>query len=175
LKIGVDENDPQQLTDLCEKTKVTLENIDGKIFVFVDHEDVGNEIRSEEVGLKASKISASPIVRTKLLAIQREAGGNGGLVAEGRDMGSVVFPNADYKFFLDADIRERTRRRHDELLLKHGIADRSAIMKDMQQRDLQDSQREVAPLKVPPNAIIIDTTYLSVSQVLEKMLNHIRV
>jgi len=174
LKKNIDVNDPDQLKKICMETDVTLKNIDGKMIVYVDNEDVRDKIRTENVGLAASTISSVPVVRQKLLSLQREAGASGGIIAEGRDMGSVVFPNADYKFYLDADIRERTKRRHDELVRNCGNADMSRILKDMQVRDQQDSQREIAPLKATPDSIVIDSTHLSISQVVEKILNHMQ-
>jgi cytidylate kinase len=114
--------------------------------VFVDGEEVGGKIRTEEVGLAASSISAFPVVREKLLSLQRDAGARGGIVAEGRDMGSVVFPNADFKFFLDADLEERIRRRTRELGDGNQPAQTACVAKDMRARDQQDSQRKIAPL-----------------------------
>jgi cytidylate kinase len=170
-KIGV--NDADELAKLCSATDVTLKNLDGKMAVFVDGEDVRDKIRTEEVGLAASALSAFPVVREKLLSLQREAGARGGIVAEGRDMGSVVFPDADAKFFLDANIEERIRRRHDELVQKNGLVGLAAISRDMQARDHQDSQRKIAPLIAAPDAIIIDSTSLDVSQVVERILERV--
>ncbi len=138
--------------------------------VYVDGEDVGDKIRTEEIGLAASRISAYAVVRQRLLQLQREAGRNGGIVAEGRDMGSVVFPDADFKFYLDADIKERIKRRHKELLGKGNSSELLAIQKDMETRDNQDSKREIAPLKPTSSSIIIDSTKLSLQEVVEKIV-----
>jgi cytidylate kinase len=124
--------------------------------------------------LAASTISAFPVVREKLLSLQREAGaGGGGIVAEGRDMGSVVFPDAQFKFFLDANIEERIRRRRTELIQKNGPGGLDSVSRDMQARDHQDLQRKTAPLTVSPNAIIIDSTSLDISQVVEIILERV--
>lgn len=173
LKNEIDVNDPDNLSELCSATKVTLKNLNGKMTVFVDGENVDDKIRTEEVGLTASTLSAYPVVRKKLLFLQREAGARGGIVAEGRDMGSVVFPDADFKFFLDANIEERIRRRHDELIQKNKPSARDAISRDMKARDHQDSQREIAPLTAAPDAMIIDSTSLDVSQVVEIILKRV--
>ncbi|PKN20947.1 MAG: cytidylate kinase [Deltaproteobacteria bacterium HGW-Deltaproteobacteria-6] len=173
LKNKMDVNDPDELSKLCSSTQVALKNLEGKITVLVDGEDVGDKIRTEEVGLAASIISAFPVVREKLLSLQREAGARGGIVAEGRDMGSVVFPDAEFKFFLDAKIEERIRRRHEELVQKNDKADRDAISRDMQARDHQDSQRKIAPLTALPGSIIIDSTHLDVAQVVEMILKRV--
>ncbi|MDD4357855.1 MAG: (d)CMP kinase [Smithellaceae bacterium] len=173
LKCRIDVNDPDKLGQLCSNTDVILKNKNRAMSVFVDGEDVGNKIRTEEVGLAASTLSTFPVVREKLLYLQREAGGRGGIVAEGRDMGSVVFPDAEIKIFLDADVGERIRRRHDQLVEKNSSVVLSDISRDMQARDHQDSRRKIAPLVAAPGAIIIDSTSLNVSQVVEKILEHI--
>jgi CMP/dCMP kinase len=170
LKDKIDVHDSGALEKLCATTDVTLRNLNGKMAVFVDGYDVGDQIRTEEVGLAASTLSAFPVVREKLLSLQREAGAHGGIVAEGRDMGSVVFPDADAKFFLNANIEERIRRRHEELTQKNKPAARDAISRDMQARDFQDSRRQIAPLAAAPDAVVIDSTFLDVSQVVEKIM-----
>lgn len=173
LKAEISLEDTDALAYLCSGTRVSLKNRDGKMLVLVDGEDVGNKIRTEEVGLAASKISGFSVVRESLLNLQRDAGLQGGVVAEGRDMGSIVFPHADYKFYLDADVEERTKRRYKELQAKGAGAEYQGIQKDMMARDNQDSQRKIAPLKAPADAIIIDSTRLSVDGVVEKIIDHI--
>jgi cytidylate kinase len=173
LKISLDE--VSSLADLCSHTKVILKNIGGQMKVSVDGEDVEEKIRTEEVGLAASKISTFAVVRERLLNLQREAGAEGGIVAEGRDMGSVVFPHADYKFYLDAKLEERIKRRYEELLIKDASVEYQSIQKDMFARDNQDKQREIAPLKAPDDAIIIDSDNLSVQEVVDKIIFYISV
>ena len=170
LKDKIVLDDLYALNSLCSNTSIVLKNIDGQMKVYVDGEDVGDKIRTEEIGLTASKISAFAIVRQRLLQLQREAGAQGGIVTEGRDMGSVVFPHADYKFYLDADIEERIRRRHKELLGKGNSSELQSIQKDMLARDKQVSKREIAPLKPTSSSIIIDSTKLSVPEVIEKII-----
>jgi CMP/dCMP kinase len=173
LKNNINVRDANELAKLCSTTDIALKNLDGKLTVYVDGENIDNKIRTEEVGLEASTISAFPVVREKLLSLQREAGARGGIVAEGRDMGSVVFPEAEFKFFLDADVEERIQRRHTELAQKNGPAKRDAVTRDMQARDQQDSQRKIAPLTAASDAIIIDSTFLDVSQVVEMILKRV--
>jgi len=173
LKISLDE--VSSLADLCSHTKVILKNIGGQMKVSVDGEDVEEKIRTEEVGLAASKISTFAVVRERLLNLQKEAGARGGIVAEGRDMGSVVFPHADYKFYLDAKLEERIRRRYEELLINDASVEYQSIQKDMFARDNQDKQREIAPLKAPDDAIIIDSDNLSVQEVVDKIIFYISV
>jgi len=173
LKKNMDVNHPGELAELCSTTEVALQKVNGNMTVLVDGEDVGEKIRTEEVGLAASTISAFAVVREKLLSLQREAGAGGGIVAEGRDMGSVVFPNADFKFYLDADLEERIRRRCGELASKTGEAEHSAVSRDMRARDAQDTNRKIAPLAAAPDAVIIDSTSLTIPQVVEKILEHL--
>jgi cytidylate kinase len=113
----------------------------------------------------ASTISALPEVREALLPVQRRFAGKGGVVCEGRDMGTVVFPDADLKIYLDADIAERARRRHLELVSRGVGSDFEIIRDEIARRDKQDMERGVAPLRVPEGAVIIDTTGLSIQQV----------
>ncbi|MGD0277941.1 MAG: (d)CMP kinase [Smithella sp.] len=174
LKIKTSLDKISSLADLCSNTTVVLKNTGGQMKVYLDGDDVEYKIRTEEVGLAASKISTFAVVREKLLTLQREAGIQGGIVAEGRDMGSVVFPHADYKFYLDAHLEERIKRRHKELSVKDASVEYKSIQKDMLARDKQDKQRELAPLKAPDGAIIIDSDNLSVEQVVDKILFYIQ-
>jgi CMP/dCMP kinase len=175
LKFKISLDDVNALSDLCFNTNVVMKNIDGQMKVYVDGEGVEVKIRTEEVGLAASKISMFAVVRERLLNLQREAGAQGGIVAEGRDMGSVVFPHADYKFYLDANLEERIKRRHKELLEKGATVEYKSIQKDILIRDNQDKQREIAPLKATDDAIIINSDNLSVEKVVEKIIFHISV
>lgn len=175
LKLKISLEDISSLHNLCLNTDVYLKNVNGQMKVFVDGEDVEQKIRTEEVGLAASKISTYAAVREKLLDLQREAGVRGGIVAEGRDMGSVVFPGADCKFYLDAGVDERTKRRYKELAGKGLSAEYQSIQKDMISRDEQDKQRELAPLKAPEGAIVIDSDNLSIEEVVEKIFSSISI
>jgi cytidylate kinase len=173
LKNKVPLDDVSALNSLCSNTSVSLKNVAGQMKVYVDGEDVGDKIRTEEIGLTASKISAFAVVRQSLLQLQREAGAQGGIIAEGRDMRTVVFPHADYKFYLDADIEERIKRRHKELLGKGHSSELQSIQKDMLARDKQDSEREIAPLKPTSCSIIINSTNLSVEEIVEKIIRQV--
>lgn len=173
VRLGLSPDDPAVLAQMCSSTKMILSHAEDKMILYVDGEDVEQKIRTEEIGMVASKISTFPAVRAALLDLQRQAGAQGGIVAEGRDMGSVVFPDADYKFYLDARLDERIRRRYEELLSKGHSADYKLIQKDMMKRDRQDKERAIAPLKPPQGAIIIDSDNLSIPGVVEKIMSHI--
>lgn len=170
MQKGISIADEEGIADLCSRSGIRLRRVDDALRVFVDAQDVTEKIRTESVGLLASSLSAMPVVRSALLSIQRESGKNGGVIAEGRDMGTVVFPDADLKFFLDADAEERIRRRFKELVMRGEEVNYPSLKKDLLSRDRQDRERAIAPLKVPEGAIIIDSTRLTIDAVMETML-----
>jgi len=133
--------------------------------------DVTAAIRSPEISQRASKISALPAVRTALLEVQRRIGAAGGVVAEGRDVGSVVFPDAEVKLFLTADVRERARRRAAELRARGIAAEDDQVQSEIESRDARDAGRESAPLVRPEGALIVDSSTLSAEQVVAFMLD----
>lgn len=171
---GISAGDEERLSDLCTRIDVSLKSVNGGIGIFVDDKDVTEKIRTQEIGMLASKVSAVPVVREALLSIQRETGENGGIVAEGRDMGTVVFPDADFKFFLDANVAERSRRRFAELEERGESVDSKKVERDLVVRDRQDSERKIAPLKPSRDSIIIDSTDMSIEDVVEQMICHIK-
>lgn len=132
------------------------------------------ELRTEAIGAMASKLAVIPAVRAALLQLQRDFRRPPGLVAEGRDMGSVVFPAATLKIFLSASFEERARRRHKQLLEKDSGASIAAVLQDLQERDQRDMQRAVAPLQASADALLLDTTGLSVGAVVTHVLNQYR-
>jgi len=136
-------------------------------------EDISGEIRQPDISLLASSLSQEQIVRDYANAVQRRLAGQGKVVLEGRDTGSVVFPDADIKFYLDARPEERASRRHNELTLKGSGPTLSAVKEDMEKRDRNDSERAIAPLVVPPGAIVLDTTGADVQGVLRMVLAHL--
>ena len=143
--------------------------------VLLDGEDVSRAIRTPEMGMDASTVSAHPAVRKALLDMQRRAGESGGIVAEGRDIGTVVFPDAEHKFFLTASPEERAKRRHEELVAKGGQpATFEDVLAEVKRRDTQDTTRVVAPLKPAPDAVQIDSSTMPIDAVLELMLARIR-
>ncbi len=147
---------------------------EGRVRVTLDGRDVTEAIRTPEISLLSSAISARPVVRAGLLALQRELGRGGGAVFEGRDMGTVVFPEADLKFFLTADEDARARRRFAELRgAGAGIA-LEEVLADLQRRDRQDAERAVAPLRAAEDAIRIDSTGLTLEEVVAAMLAAVR-
>jgi len=137
--------------------------------VWVEGEEISQQIRTPEISLSASLFSMQPEVRTFLAEKQRALGEKGGLVAEGRDMGTVIFPQARYKFFLTAEVSVRAYRRYMELLERGQKVSLEKVRQEMEERDFQDEQRALAPLRPAPGAIIIDSSGLSIEEVVEKM------
>jgi CMP/dCMP kinase len=167
---GIDPSDEKKLADLCQRTEVLIRKDNSDPRVYVDGRDVSNEIRTPEMGMTASAVSKSAAVRARLLMLQRELGNNGGVVMDGRDIGTVVFPDADIKFFLDASAGERGRRRYLELKAKGMDVDLTRITQEIVDRDQQDSSRILAPLKKAEDALLLDTTGMSIDGVLDFML-----
>jgi CMP/dCMP kinase len=140
---------------------------------YLGTENVTAEIRDELVGAEASRFAAWPEVRAALLELQRSAAKDGNVVAEGRDMGSVVFPDAEVKFFLTANLEERARRRFEELLERGVDTDLAVVLAEMRERDERDSSRHEAPLVKAPGAVTIDTSAMTREEVLQAMTRHI--
>ena len=145
--------------------------------VYLNGKDISQKIRTSEVSLLASAISQDPRVRKYLTTVQRELGKEGGVVLEGRDAGSVIFPDADVKFYLDADVEERARRRYRELCsapFGHASGDDlEQVKKEIEKRDKDDSEREFAPLVRPQGAHGVDTTHLDVEGVVRILKQHV--
>lgn len=162
--------DERNLASPCRDMRIALKKSAGKLHVFVDDEDVTDMLRTEEIGIMASRISALPEVREALLSVQRGIAAEGGVVAEGRDMGTVVFPEAEVKFFLDASARERAGRRHRELMARGENISLPDVESHMLQRDRQDRERSVSPLRPSHDAVIVDSTDKTISQVVDIMM-----
>jgi len=158
------------LRDLFANTTISLKKQPDGLAVFVDQEDVSRQIRTEEIAVLASTISAIPVVREALLPIQRECANGVGVVAEGRDMGTVVFPEADFKFYLHASPEERARRRYLELVEKDMSPDFEEIRASIVLRDRQDTERAVSPLCIPGDAKVIDSSRMTIQEVLDAVL-----
>lgn len=141
-----------------------------KTYVFCDGEDITEAIRDPEISRLASYISKQKGLREALVRMQREMARGGGVVFEGRDIGTVVFPHAEVKFYLDAESEERVKRRHDELVEKGVMADFKETQQELMQRDHNDIHRNHSPLKQAEDAVLIDSTHRSVEEVVEEMI-----
>ena len=171
---GIDPDDEAKLADLCGRTEVTIKKDNSDPRFSVNGIDVTGEIRTPEMGMMASAVSKSPAVRARLLTLQRELGRGGGVVMDGRDIGTVVFPDADVKFYLEASAGERGKRRYLELKAKGMDVDLAQITKEIEERDRQDSGRALAPLKKADDALPIDSSAMSIDDVLDRMLSEIK-
>ncbi len=167
---GVSPEDPDGLAALCNN--LTLRFVTGPegMHLLLGERDVTTAIRRPEISQMASKVSAHPVVRQRLLALQRDLGKDGGVVMEGRDIGTVVFPDADVKFYLDASPEERGRRRYAELQQQGTSASLTLTVQEMAERDRRDSGREYAPLRQAADAVVIDTTTFSLTEVVHTMI-----
>lgn len=164
-------DDERALTELAQDLDVSFEVDEaGEQRVVLDGDDVSTAIRTEEAGNAASKVAVLPAVRKALLERQRAFRRAPGLVADGRDMGTVVFPDAPCKIYLTASVEERARRRYNQLNQQGLGGNLSALLKDIAERDRRDSSRSVAPLRPAEDATILDTTGIAVDEVLERVL-----
>ena len=170
---GIDPADHAALRALLDNTRIDLLPGNPEAKVLLDGEDVSLSIRTAEMGMMASRVSALPQVREKLTAVQQQIGNAGAVVAEGRDMGTVVFPAARYKFFLSASPEERARRRTAQLREKGMNADYQEILTQSRERDHNDSTRALAPLKPAEDAVIIDSSEMTIEEVVRFVLDRI--
>lgn len=164
-------DDDPKLEALLDELHISFAVMGEANHVFLDGQDVSLSIRTPENSMAASKVSQRPVVRTKLLALQRRLAleSKRGAVLEGRDIGTVVFPDADLKFFLDADPAVRARRRYEELVIKGVEKPLEEVLKEQEKRDQQDSERDVAPLKPADDAVRLDSTQLPISEVVHRI------
>jgi len=144
------------------------------VCVLLNGEDISTAVRTPEMGMLASKVSALQPVRTKLTALQQEMGKTGNLIAEGRDTGTVVFPDALWKFYLDAPPEERARRRVEQLRQKGQQVDEGVLLAQIIRRDQDDRERTIAPLSKAEDAVLIDSSGLSADEVVARMLDSIK-
>lgn len=172
-RAGVSHDDEKAVAKILTGMEISLQQSPQGMRVVAGGEDVTEYLRREEIGVKASQVSAIPLVRNILLPVQRQAAETGGIVAEGRDMGTVVFPEADIKFYFDAAERERINRRFRELSAGDRETMREKVADDLRLRDRQDRERQTAPLRPHAEAIIIDTTNMSIPEVVEALIKYI--
>ncbi len=171
---GFDTDSEAALVPLATHLDVEFVAEGDLVKVILEGEDVSNELRKEETGMAASKVAALPRVREALLRRQRAFADGSGLVADGRDMGTVVFTGADAKIFLDASAEERARRRQNQLQLKGLDVKFDDLLSEIQERDDRDRNRAVAPLRPAEDALVLDSTNLTIEQVVEKSLEYIK-
>ena len=172
LRSGADPADGAAVESVASTVQMSVDADDAGDRYFIAGEDVSAEIRGDEVTRSVSAVSSVPAVRARLVALQRSmAGGPGGVVVEGRDIGTVVLPDAPVKIFLTASAETRARRRNDQNIAA-GVADAyDTVLADVRRRDHLDSTRPVSPLRAAPDAVVVDTSDLSEAQVIAHVLN----
>ncbi|MBI4487494.1 MAG: (d)CMP kinase [Deltaproteobacteria bacterium] len=174
MEEAADLNDEEKLRGILKETRIELAEQDGHLRVFLDGLDVTDKIRTLELSQMASKVSSLKMVRERMVELQRALGDEGGVVAEGRDIGTVVFPQAEVKIYLDASSQERARRRFEELKRQGKKVTLEETLQEMDERDQRDKERAVAPLRKAEDATVIDSTYFGVDWVVERIMQEIK-
>ena len=170
LNAATDENDRSAVAQIARGLTISFD----KDRLLLNKQDVTSEVRTPEVTAISSIIASNPIVRERLVELQRDIGKLGSMVTEGRDQGTVVFPDAEHKFFVKADLEARARRRQRELAYKGVVQSIRVVMDQLRQRDERDETREHAPMIPAKNAIVVDTSDLSIAQVVEMLIDRIQ-
>ena len=168
---GIDTSDEAAVVAKCESVEVTLGYEDGTQKVYLNGEDVSAEIRREEIGNLTSAIAVYPGVRKILVALQKDLAAKNDVVMDGRDIGTAVLPNADLKIYLTASVETRAKRRYDELVEKGQTCDLKEIEKDIEDRDYRDMNREVSPLSQADDAVLVDSSDMTIDEVVAKIIS----
>ncbi len=171
---GIDTKDSEAVSSVLGNIQIGVESIDGTQHVFLNGEDVSLDIREPEISMAASNVSAIPKVREFLLELQRSLAGNRNCIMDGRDIGTVVLPDAKVKIFLTADAGVRAKRRYDELIAKGENVTLEKVLADLKQRDHNDMTRAAAPLKAADDAVVADTTRLDFEDSCELLISIIK-
>ena len=173
--LGIGCKNKEAVDGFIDGVNVEVKYVDGAQRTYLDGVDVSTEIRQNEISLKASAISAHMSCRTKLVSLQREIASKTDCVLDGRDIGTNVLPNAKYKFYVTASLDVRTERRFLELIAKGQNVDKDSLKKEIAERDYNDSHREFAPLRQAEDAIFIDTSLLTIEEVIDKILSYLEI
>ncbi len=169
LESGIDVNDPSEVADKCTGADVDIKYEDGIQNVYLNGINVTGRLREEAVGNTASVTSAVPEVRKQIFALQRGLADRGGVIMDGRDIGTVVMPDADVKIYLTASSEVRARRRVLELEAKGEKPDFEEVKRDIEERDYRDMHREISPLKQADDAVLVDTSDMSIEEVTDRI------
>lgn len=170
IKQGVDINDVEAVAEACTGADITIKYEDGIQVVYLNGENVSPYLRTEEVGNAASVTSGVPQVRARLLELQQTLAKTSDCIMDGRDIGTCILPNADVKIYLTASSAVRAKRRYDELMAKGEECDLATIQADIEERDYRDMHREVAPLKQAEDAVLVDSSYMTIEEVVERIV-----
>ena len=171
IRNGIKAEDTQMVSEKCKDADISIAYRDGEQVVLLDDENVNGLIRTEEVGNMASATSANKNVRQKLVELQKKLATNADVVMDGRDIGTVVLPNADVKIYLTASSSVRAKRRYDELIAKGEKADLATIEADIIERDHRDMTREISPLRQADDAVLVDSSYMTIDEVVQTVVD----
>lgn len=174
LRKGIDPKDAEKVKATLDDIDVSLGFVDGSQHVFLNGEDVSEEIRLPASSMAASAVSAIPEVREFLLSLQRDIAKKNNCLMDGRDIGTVILPDAQYKFFFTASAEIRADRRCKELKEKGIPADYETVLAEIKERDYNDSHRETAPLKQADDAVLIDSSYMTIEEAVDKIVSYIK-
>ena len=174
IQLGLDAKSPKNAEFIAKNTHLDIKFVGSEQHVLLDGIDVSSDLYKAEVSDFASQISVHPIIRHKMVELQKSIAEKNSIVMDGRDIGSVVLPNADLKFYLDADVKVRAKRRYDELVAKGQNVSFENVLDEMIERDRRDKEREVSPLIVCKDAHIIDCSNLNIQQVVDKFVEIIK-
>lgn len=170
LENGIEAEEKEKIAEACKDADVTIRYEDGQQQVYLNGKNITAKLREEAVGNMASKSSAIPEVRAKLLELQRELARKEDVIMDGRDIGTCVLPDADVKVFLTASVETRAKRRYDELVEKGVACDLEEIARDIAERDERDSTREIAPLKQAEDAVLVDSSHMTIEEVVAAII-----
>ena len=162
-------DEEEKINDLLERTKITFKNLEDKQHVYLDGEDVSDLIRKPNVNELVSPVSAIKIIRIKMVELQRKLGEEGNVIMEGRDITTVVFPNAEVKIYLDAKLEIRAERRYKELVERGNNVTYEDTLESIRKRDKNDMEKEMGALKIAEDAVVIDTSNMTIEEVYDKI------
>lgn len=174
LRKEVNKDDTEQIGNICQDAEISIEYQNGEQIVLLNDENVNSYLRTEEVGNMASVSSAVPRVREKLLSLQRKLARDMSVVMDGRDIGTTILPDADVKIYLTASSLTRAKRRYLELQEKGTVCNLDEIQKDIEERDQRDMSREISPLRQAEDAVLVDSSDLTIQQVVDRILQIFR-
>lgn len=174
LRREVNKDDTEQIGNICQDAEISIEYQNGEQIVLLNDENVNSYLRTEEVGNMASVSSAVPRVREKLLSLQRKLAKDMSVVMDGRDIGTTILPDADVKIYLTASSLTRAKRRYLELQEKGTVCNLDEIQKDIEERDQRDMNREISPLRQAEDAVLVDSSDLTIQQVVDRILQIFR-
>lgn len=174
LRCGIAADDHEKISEAVKDVNVTISYVNGEQNVFLNGENVTGQLRTEEVGNMASASSVNGDVRKKLLELQRKLAASANVVMDGRDIGTVVLPDADVKVYLTASVEVRAQRRYKELIEKGQEADLEKIKKDIEERDYRDMNRDIAPLRQAEDAVLVDSSSMTIDENVQAILDLIK-